>query len=157
MGRQEYRGAGYRAEDVDTGRSCTGTGHTVLSMHAEDALTCSWLSLDAAAHKTNESRKLSVMTPGFFFHALQLSVPKSPLLNHLWIYYLSTALEKEATAYVILTNHSSQIRIMPMDSEVLSSLPCVSRQPCCVVKSPGLLGPKRISTKISSYHSSKRN
>lgn len=90
----------------------------------------------------------------FFFHMLQPSVPKWPLLNHLWIYYLSTAMEKEATAYVTLTNHSSQIRIMPMDSEVLFSLPWLSRQlyvwlslqACYDLKGASL------STKISSYH-----
>lgn len=58
-------------------------------------------------------------------------VPISPLLNHLWIYHLSTALEKGWIACVFLTNHprvtltnrSSQIRVTSMDSEVLSALP----------------------------------
>lgn len=152
----EAGGARYCTEAVDTWRLCTVTGHTVLSTQAEGALTCSWLSLDAAAHKPNGFPKLSVMTSGFFFfsHMLQPSVPKWPLLNHLWIYYLSTVMEKEATAYVTLTNHSSQIRIMPMDAEVLFSLPWLSRQLYVWLKLQACYDLKgaSLSTKISSYH-----
>lgn len=62
---------------------------------------------------------------------LQPLVPIWRLLNHLWIYHLSKALEKGWTACVFLTNHpsvtltnlSSQIRVTSTDSQVPSALP----------------------------------
>lgn len=95
-----------------------------------DRTLCSCLSLDAAEHKTYGPRKLSEMTPGFIFHVLLLSSQVTTTQSSLHLLSSNSVGDRSNYLFVILTYHSSQIQIMPMDSEVPSSLPWLSTQPC---------------------------
>ena len=106
----------------------TRTAQAALSVQAEEALLCSWLALDAAAHKTLGSYQRWLQDFFFFSRVATLGLHITVTASSL-IYYLARALENEANADVVQTSHSSQIGIMPIDSEVLSSLPWLSRQP----------------------------
>lgn len=123
---------------------CTVTGHC-WAVQAGNALTCSGLALEAAARQTSGSGTVSEDS-SMALCVLQLPIPLSPLLNHLWIYHPLVVLERGWTACAFLTNHpcfllthfSSQIRVTSMDSRVLPGLPgskeerrgSLSREPC---------------------------